>query len=104
MRDPNKPNFLSNNNVTSINEGNSTVESSSNNGFRSEIGAIWNRQSKKTDLNYMTIKLELSKDKLKQLLQSEDSQVVFNLIAFPNKTQNGNDNRPSFRVYEDVKR
>jgi uncharacterized protein (DUF736 family) len=68
---------------------------------RPEIGAVWKRQSK-NNMEYMSIKLELTKEKLQSLLLKEGETIQVNFIAFPNKTHNGNNSRPNFRIYEEL--
>jgi uncharacterized protein (DUF736 family) len=68
---------------------------------RSEVGALWKRQSR-SNMEYMSIKLELSKEKLQNLLSKEGETIQVNLVAFPNKTHNGNMSRPNFRIYEEL--
>lgn len=72
---------------------------------RPEVGQIWNKQSKTNNLNYMTIRLKVTKEKLKEMLNQEPNafgEVSLNLVAFPNKNQEGLDKRPSFRIYEEI--
>ena len=69
--------------------------------FRPEVGAVWERQSR-NNMDYLSIKLELTKEKLQTLLSKEGDIVRVNLVAFPNKTHNGNLNRPNFRIYEEI--
>jgi uncharacterized protein (DUF736 family) len=68
---------------------------------RPEVGAVWKRQSK-SNMEYMSIKLELTKEKLQNLLLKEGETIQVNFIAFPNKTHNGNNSRPNFRIYEEL--
>lgn len=72
---------------------------------RPEVGQIWNKQSRTNNLNYMTIRLRVTKEKLQELLNkpvNEHGEVDLNLVAFPNKNQQGVDRRPSFRIYEEL--
>lgn len=70
---------------------------------REEIGAIWKRFSNKTNSEFMSLKI--AKSKLKELLdklpETEDS---LNLVAFVNRNQNGDDKRPNFRIFEELKK
>lgn len=73
--------------------------------IRPEVGAVWSRQAKTSNLNYMTIKLKITKEKLQELLNksvNEKGEVDFNLVAFPNKTQHVSPGRPNFRIYEEL--
>ena len=63
---------------------------------RKEVGAIW---SKTTKTNRVFLSIKLSKDKLKQLLESGKDSI--NLIAFTNDTTN--DKQPNFRIFEEIK-
>jgi uncharacterized protein (DUF736 family) len=77
------------------------IETSEDKSFRSEVGAVWKRQSR-NNTEYMNIKLELTKEKLQSLLQKEGETIQVNFVAFPNKTHNGNMSRPNFRIYEEL--
>ena len=102
MQFKNKPTFGV---AAPVQEASSTVELESKlaTGFRPEVGAVWRRQSR-NNTEYMNIKLELTKEKLQNLLQviKEGETVQVNLVAFPNKTHNGNASRPNFRIYEEL--
>lgn len=69
---------------------------------RAEIGAIWNRESSSS--NFLSIKLNITKELLKQLSESNEEVVSVNLVAFPNKYKDGNESRPDFRIYQERKR
>ena len=72
---------------------------------RPEIGAIWERNSKTTNKPYLNVKLNLSKSKLQQLLATASGdEINFTLVAFPNEYKETGDNRPNFRIYEEMKR
>jgi uncharacterized protein (DUF736 family) len=77
------------------------MENSEDKSFRPEVGAVWKRQSR-NNTEYMSIKLELTKEKLQSLLLKEGETIQVNFIAFPNKTHNGNTSRPNFRIYEEL--
>lgn len=71
---------------------------------RPEIGAIWERSSK-ANKPYLNVKLNLPKSKLQQLLATASGEEVnLSLVAFPNEYKETGDNRPSFRIYEEMKR
>lgn len=71
---------------------------------RPEIGAIWSRLSK-ANKTYLNLKLNLTKAKLQELLaQATTEEVNVNLIAFPNDHKTDGDNKPNFRIYEEIKR
>lgn len=69
---------------------------------RAEAGAIWERQSKKNNSKFMSIKIRLSKERLKELLNSQDDTVSIGFVAFPNNSKNDIATRPDFRIYEDT--
>lgn len=72
---------------------------------RPEIGAIWERSSKASNKPYLNVKINLSKSKLQQLLATASGEEVnLTLVAFPNEYKETGDNRPSFRIYEEMKR
>lgn len=83
--------------------GASSSNTSSGQG-RPEIGVIWNRTSTSKNLQFMNIKVKLSKEKLTELLSTNDNEVTLDLVAFPNREHNGNDRRPNYRIYESVKK
>jgi uncharacterized protein (DUF736 family) len=99
MQFKNKPTF----GVATPIQEEKTTESVADKSFRPEVGAVWRRQSR-NNTEYMNIKLELTKEKLQNLLQviKEGETVQVNLVAFPNKTHNGNASRPNFRIYEEL--
>lgn len=68
---------------------------------RPEVGAAWKRQSK-TNMEYLTIRLKLTREKLQELLNNNTEEVSVDLVAFPNKSNNGNSRRPVFRIYEEL--
>lgn len=71
---------------------------------RPEIGAIWQRNSK-TNKPYLNVKLNLTKSKLQQLLAAASGEEInLSLVAFPNEYKETGDNRPAFRIYEEMKR
>ena len=68
---------------------------------RQEFGAAWKRQTKKENIDFLSIRLQLTKEKLKALLSSVEETVTLNLVAFPNTFKNEDDKRPDFKLYED---
>ena len=70
---------------------------------RQEIGAIWSRTSK-VNTEFLSIKLNITKEFLKQLSETTEEVVSVNLIAFPNRFKDEAPNRPDFRIYEEKKR
>ena len=79
------------------------VQKTSNNDSRPELGAIWTRTSK-SNTEFMSIKVNLTKTKLQELLNnSTTEEVQLNLVAFPNKQYEENSKRPNYRVYEERK-
>lgn len=72
--------------------------------MRPEVGAIW-QQISKANKPYFNIKLNISKSKLQELIAAANGEEInFNLIAFPNDRKENGDNRPAFRIYEEIKR
>lgn len=70
---------------------------------RPEVGAAWKRQSKSKNLEFLSLRLKLSKARLQQLLStSVGDEVLLNLVAFPNKNEDGNPKRPVYRFYEEL--
>lgn len=71
---------------------------------RKESGAIWERISKANN-RFLSIKLNMSKKALQELLaKSTTEDVSIGFVAFPNKHQNGDPKRPTFRIFEDQKK
>lgn len=90
----NRPTFGINNvNITSNNNNANTK--------RSESGAIWKRLSKKDNTEFLSIKINLSKERLRALLDKEGDTVDIGFVAFTNTNKSENAKRPDFRVYED---
>lgn len=71
---------------------------------RKEAGAIWERTSRANN-KFLSIKLNMSKKSLQELLaKSTTDEVSIGFVAFPNKHQNGDMKRPTFRIFEDQKK
>lgn len=71
---------------------------------RKESGAIWERTSKANN-RFLSIKLNMSKKALQELLaKTTTEEVSIGFVAFPNKSQNGDPKRPTFRIFEDQKK
>jgi len=71
---------------------------------RKESGAIWERTSKANN-RFLSIKLNMNKKALQELLaKSTTEEVSIGFVAFPNKSQNGDPKRPTFRIFEDQKK
>lgn len=68
---------------------------------RPEIGAAWKRNSK-ANTEYFTIRLKLNRVRIQEMLAEGTDEVEVDLVAFPNKTNNGNDRRPVLRIYEEL--
>jgi len=64
-----------------------------------EVGAIWVKVGKKSHNEYLTLKFD--KKLLKTLLDNSEEE-DFRLIAFFNRDKNGQENRPSFRIFEET--
>lgn len=68
---------------------------------RVESGAVWKRQSKKDSREFLSIKINLSKERLKALLNKEGDVVDIGFVAFINDNKKDDSKRPDFRVYEE---
>lgn len=77
------------------------VEIKQNPSERVEAGAIWKRESRKDNSEFLSLKIKLSKERLKALLQQEGDSVDIKFVAFTNSSKNGDAKRPDFRVYEE---
>jgi uncharacterized protein (DUF736 family) len=82
---------------------NSTSTNSTEEKKEKEIGAIWSRTTK-SNSKFLSIKLNITKEQLKQLAETTEDVVSVNLVAFPNRYKEESDNRPDFRIYEERKR
>lgn len=91
MESPSKPTFQAN-----------TAETAQKS-FRKEAGVIWERKAQNSGMKFFSIKIKLPKDKLQELMTQVDSEgmVETKFVAFPNKFKQENDNKPSFRIYEE---
>lgn len=67
---------------------------------RPEIGAIWTRKAKTSSMEFLKLRIRLTKEQLSQLTSSPDEQVTVEFVAFPNTYKDSNDKRPSYRIYE----
>lgn len=73
--------------------------------FRPEIGAIWEREASNLDKSkYLSIKLTLTKEILKELYEGMGDNVSLNLVAFTNKSKGDSEKRPSFRIFQELPR
>ena len=71
---------------------------------RKEVGAIWSNVSKKTGQEFFKVQLSLPKEVIERALAAATGDTVdFGLIAFPNKQHEGNNARPTHRIFEDKK-
>lgn len=87
-----KPNF-----------GASNTQTNNTGKTRTDVGAIWKRNSKKTGDEFLSIKVSLTKTQLEKMLASVNGEKGdFNFVAFSNSYKN-NDSQPSFRIFEDNK-
>lgn len=95
-----KPNFVANG-VNTV-PGEELTEARST---RPELGAAWTRFSKNKNMEYMNVRLKMTKELLnKYLSSSKDEEVYINLVAFPNKHKGDNPKRPAFRLFEELHR
>ena len=72
---------------------------------RPEIGAIWKRNAKTSNTEFLSLKLTLTKEKLQALLavaEGTEGVAETNFVAFPNKFYEENTKRPFFRIYEEL--
>lgn len=67
---------------------------------RIESGAIWKRLSKKDNSEFLSIKINLSKARLRDLLNKDGDTVDLGFVAFSNN-KGDNTKRPDFRIFED---
>jgi uncharacterized protein (DUF736 family) len=70
---------------------------------RPEVGAIWERSTSINNKRYLKLKLNFSKEKLQKILDSSEEEVNLTLVAFRNEYKEVGDNRPTFRIYEELK-
>jgi len=70
---------------------------------RPEVGAIWTRKAKTSNIEFLSLKLTLTKERLQELLATVNGEGVIetSFVAFPNKFHEGNPKRPFFRIYEE---
>ena len=90
---------MNNNNTRPTFGVNSPVNT--NTSKRTESGAIWKRLSKRDNTEFLSIRINLSKERLKALLNKEGDTVDIGFVAFSNTTKSENTKRPDFRVFED---
>lgn len=72
---------------------------------RQELGAAWERHSNTKDMTYFTIRLRYTREQLLALLEATpdmEGKLVQDLVAFPNKTNEGNPKRPAYRIYPEL--
>lgn len=96
-----KPSFSANG-ATTENAGNLNELIEKRKG-RPEAGAAWQRTSKAKDMEYMTVRLKFTKERLQELIAAhpDGAEIAINLVAFPNKNQD-NPKKPAFRLYEEL--
>jgi len=72
---------------------------------RPEVGAIWENTTK-SQSKYMNIRFKLPKSELLKLIEDStldtEGKVTVSFIAFPNKNEEPNSKRPSFRIYQEL--
>lgn len=71
-----------------------------NNNERQEAGAVWKRQAKSGQMDFLSLKIKLSKEKLRSLLEQAGDSIDIGFVAFPNQFKN-DPKQPDFRIYED---
>lgn len=72
-----------------------------NNNERQETGAVWKRQAKSGQMDFLSLKIKLTKEKLRSLLEQVGETVDISFVAFPNPHKNEDNKRPDFRIFED---
>ena len=68
---------------------------------RQESGAVWKRLAKKDNAEFLSIRVQLTKERLKALLEKEGELINIGFVAFPNTFKKEDDKRPDFKLYED---
>jgi uncharacterized protein (DUF736 family) len=72
---------------------------------RPEVGAIWENTTK-SQSKYMNIRFKIPKSELLKLIEDSsldnEGKVTVSFIAFPNKKEEPNSKRPSFRIYKEL--
>lgn len=89
-----RPTFGAGNGSASANTNNTTTK-------RSESGAAWKRLSKRDNSEFLSIRINLSKERLKALLNKEGETIDIGFVAFPNPYKKEDAKRPDFRIFED---
>lgn len=69
---------------------------------RSSIGSIWEKTAKDSQKKYMTLSIRMSKQRIQELLASENGEIVnLKFVAFSNQYKNEEETSPDFKVYEE---
>lgn len=72
-----------------------------NSSERQEAGAVWKRQAKSGQMDFLSLKIKLTKDRLRSLLEQAGETVDISFVAFPNPHKSEDVKRPDFRIFED---
>lgn len=68
---------------------------------RPEVGAIWTRKAKTSSMEFLKLRIRLTKEQLQKMAESsEEDLVTLEFVAFPNSYKESNDKRPAYRIYE----
>jgi len=78
-----------------------TTQQQQKSSIRKHIGGVWRRQAKKGNTEFLSIKINLSKEKLKKLLEKDGEEVDLGFVAFTNPFKADGPSKPDFRVFED---
>lgn len=69
---------------------------------RQEIGCIWNRNSKSTNMQFYKVRLNFTKEQLQEMLNgptTENGTIQVEYVAFPNSGISDNPRRPAYRIF-----
>lgn len=72
---------------------------------REKLGAVWHGRTKTTNKEYLTVVVELTPDKLKELAAIEPNKhgkVVLSLVAYTNSYKEEGTKQPDYNIYERV--
>lgn len=72
---------------------------------RPEIGAMWDKTSKKSGMQFYTLKVTLTKDKIEELVSqiTRGGEVAtLEMVAFPCSKKEDNSRRPAYRIFEEL--
>lgn len=73
---------------------------------RPEVGAMWEKKSRKNDTVYYTMRIKLTKEQLLDLTQQiEEGEEVaqLDMVTFPTRKPESNNRKPSHRIYQEMR-